>query len=185
MRLYFVTTNKHKFTEAADIMRQYDIKLVQINQSYEENHDSSLEQIAQQAARKMTQQLRKPLVVEDTGLFFQAFSQFPGALPKFIFATLGYRGIFKLLAGESRGACFKTAVAFAQPGHDPIIFTATMEGEITTTIHHPRKDVMPYDRIFIPQGETKTISGMSLKKKNSFSQRSKVFHQLGQFLSKN
>ncbi len=182
MLLHFVTTNKHKFIEASDIMRQYGINLKQLDQSYEENHDASLEQIAQQAAGILAQQLQKTVICEDTGLFFQAYPQFPGALPKFVFNTLGYQGIFKLLAGESRQAYFKTALAIAQPDSQPVLFTATMIGTITEKIHHPRKDVMPYDRIFIPAGQTQTISSMTLKKKNSFSQRSQAFHQLGQYL---
>lgn len=149
---------------------------------YEENHDVSLEEIAGSAAKKLADTLNKPVVVEDTGLFFAAYDNFPGALPKLVFETLGYKGIFKLLAGKTKAAYFKTVAAFCQPGAPPVLFEGVMPGEITQEVHNKDKDVMPYDRIFIPAGETKTISGMSLAKKNTFSQRGKAFRKFGKYI---
>ncbi|PIR93007.1 hypothetical protein COT99_02990 [Candidatus Falkowbacteria bacterium CG10_big_fil_rev_8_21_14_0_10_43_10] len=41
---------------------------------------------------------------------------------------------------------------------------------------------MPYDHIFIPEGYKKMIVQMSLKEKNSFSQRGKAARKLGEYL---
>jgi len=183
-KIYFVTTNKHKAEEAAAVMKGFDIEVEQIDMEYEENHDESLEQIAISAAKKLAGELKKPIVVEDTGLFFRAWPGFPGALPKFVFNTLGYKGIFKLLAGVDRAAYFQTVLAYCGPNGKPITFSDTMEGEITEQVFNEDKDAMPYDRIFIPDGERKTISDMTIAKKNSFSQRGKAFCQLGEYLTR-
>jgi len=42
--------------------------------------------------------------------------------------------------------------------------------------------VMPYDRIFIPEGESKTISDMTMEEKNTLSQRSKSFREFGDYI---
>ncbi|HBE90013.1 MAG: hypothetical protein A3E37_03545 [Candidatus Andersenbacteria bacterium RIFCSPHIGHO2_12_FULL_46_9] len=182
MIVNFVTTNKHKFEEAKLALSQYHIETVQVNMKYEENHDESMTDIVKQAARRMAEEIEQTVVVEDTGLFFTAWPGFPGALPKFVWQTIGYKGIFKLLEGTDRGAYFKTVLGRCQPGEEPKLFAAVMRGEITKKVYDKNRKVMPYDRIFIPAGEKVTISDMTMEKKNSFSQRGKVFRKLGRWL---
>lgn len=182
MKLIFVTTNKHKFEEVKEILKPYPIVLTQENLDYPENHDASLEEIAREGARWCAEKLGAPCVVEDTGLYFTAYNNFPGALPKFVFHALSYKGIFKLLAEDDRGAYFKTVAALAEPGGEPRLFEGMMRGSITEEVRRMEADVMPYDRIFIPQGEERTISEMTMKEKNGFSQRAEAFHKLGEYI---
>jgi len=184
MKIAFITTNKHKFREVREILEDYPVELEHTDLEYEENHDASLENIAKTAAQKLASQLNKPVILEDTGLFFAAYNNFPGALPKFVFYSLGYQGIFKLLAGVSRQAHFKTVAAFCRPGGKPVLFEGIMHGQITPEVHNANKDVMPYDKIFIPQGKTKTISDMTLEEKNTFSQRAQAFRKFGEYIRK-
>ncbi len=184
MNLAFVTTNKHKFTEVEEILSPFGITLEHLNQEYEENHDASIEEVARSAAKKLAEELQRPLILEDTGLFFAAYPNFPGALPKFVFNTLGYKGIFKLLDGEPRGAYFKTVAAYCEPGQTPHLFEGRMDGMITEEIFDQDGDFMPYDRIFIPAGKDKPISQMTLAEKNSFSHRAAAFRKMGEYLQK-
>jgi len=182
MALAFITTNKHKFAEVQDILAPFGLEIEHLSLEYEENHDSSMEEIARQAAKKLSAELQRPLMLEDTGLFFEAYPQFPGALPKFVFNTLGYKGIMKLLAGEERGAYFKTVAAYGGPGQEPKLFAGLMRGTITEEVFDEDGDFMPYDRIFIPEGQTQTISRLSMAEKNSFSQRAQAFQKLAEYL---
>ena len=184
MKVIFITTNKHKFAEVQDILKSYSVAVEQLAVDYEENHDASIDEVARTAAEKLANELKKPVVLEDTGLFFAAYDGFPGALPKFVFKTLGYRGIFKLLAGESREAYFKTVAAYCEPGQEPVLFEGVMKGIITETVYNEDKDEMPYDRIFIPEGKDVTISDMTLQEKNSFSQRAAAFRKFGEYMVK-
>lgn len=143
-----------------------------------------MEEIAQKASQKLAQQLDRPVVLEDTGLFFEAYNGFPGALPKFVFSTIGYRGIFKLLEDEKRNTYFKTVAAYCEPDKDPVLFEGIMRGKITDKVYNKDKDEMPYDKIFIPEGKTKTVSDMTLEEKNSFSQRAKAFKKFGKYIIK-
>jgi inosine/xanthosine triphosphate pyrophosphatase family protein len=58
-----------------------------------------------------------------------------------------------------------------------------MAGTITDEVQHKNRDVMPYDRIFIPDGQATTISGLSLTQKNALSQRGQAFRRLGEYLT--
>lgn len=63
-----------------------------------------------------------------------------------------------------------------------------MHGEITKEIFNEQNkefNFMPYDRIFIPEGKTKTISDMTMEEKNKLSQRSKAFREVAEFLKNN
>jgi XTP/dITP diphosphohydrolase len=181
-KIYFVTTNKHKFKEVKDVLKDYPIELEHLNIKYDEDHDEMMDQIARKAAKKLAEELKKPIVLEDTGLFFEAYNNFPGALPKFVFNTLGYKGILKLLEGEPRKAYFKTVAGYCEPGKEPVLFDGVMHGKITEKVYNLDKDEMPYDRIFIPDGKTVTISDMDLSEKNSFSQRAQAFRKFGDWI---
>jgi XTP/dITP diphosphohydrolase len=185
MKIAFVTTNRSKFEEVQSLFKDYGIEVEWINRKYEEDNEDTIEETAKKASRKLADDLNIPIVLEDTGLFFEAYDGFPGQSPKFVFKTLGYRGIFKLLGGEIRKAYFQTSAAYCEPNNEPILFNGIMRGEITTEIYNDDNrefDFMPYDRIFIPEGEKETISDMAMEKKNTLSQRSKAFRKLAEFL---
>ncbi|MEX0650290.1 MAG: RdgB/HAM1 family non-canonical purine NTP pyrophosphatase [Candidatus Andersenbacteria bacterium] len=184
MKIYFVTTNKHKFQEVQDILKDYPIELEQLDRSYEENHDASIDEVARSGALQMLKEINAPVVVEDTGLFFEAYEGFPGALPKFVMNTLGFKGILKLLEGESRKAYFRTVVGYAEPGQEPQLFEGIMRGSITEEVHNPEADVMPYDKIFIYEGQAKTISDMTAEEKSALSQRGESFRKFGEYIKR-
>ncbi len=183
MKIYFITTNKDKFNEVKDILKDYPVELENLDIEYTEDHDQSMDVIAKTAAKKLADELKKPIVLEDTGLFFDAYNNFPGALPKFVIKTIGFKGIFKLLDGESRKAYFQTFAAFCEPGKEPVLFEGVMKGEIIREIPEDKEtEYMPYDLIFIPEGGDRTISKMTLQEKNSFSQRAKSFKKFGKYI---
>ncbi|HLC43737.1 MAG TPA: RdgB/HAM1 family non-canonical purine NTP pyrophosphatase [Patescibacteria group bacterium] len=184
MKIAFVTTNKGKFEEVENLLKSYGVDVEWINRKYEEDNDDTVEDTAKKAAKKLADELKKPIVLEDTGLFFEAYDGFPGPSPKFVFKTLGYKGIFKLLDGDSKKAYFETFAAYCEPDGEPMTFSGKMQGEITTQVFNAEKDFdfMPYDRIFIPEGEDRTISDMTMEEKNQLSQRSKAFREFGEFL---
>ena len=131
----------------------------------------------------MAKKTGKAVALEDTGLFFEAYPDFPGAMPKFIFEKIGYDGIMRLLKDKNRNAYFKTVAAYCEPGHEPILFEGVMRGKITERVYNEDKDAMSYDRIFIPEGYDVTISDMEMETKNSFSQRAQAFKKLARFLN--
>jgi len=185
MNLLFITTNKHKVLEVAAVLKKYNIEIEQRAVSYPEDKEKDMAEIAESSARSLANKLNRPVITEDTGLYFEAYNSFPGALPKFVFQGIGFEGIFKLLQYKDRGAYFKTVLAYCKPNEEPKLFEAEMRGTITNEIVLPEADAMPYDHIFIPDGHDTAIVEMALDKKNSISQRGQAAGQLGEYLKNN
>jgi XTP/dITP diphosphohydrolase len=185
-KITFVTSNKHKLEEMNLLLAEFDIELVQErNLDYIEDKEKEMKEICEEASSFLAEKIGKEVIVEDTGLYFEAYNNFPGAQPKFVFNSIGFDGIFRLLEGKSRKAYFKTVIGYCKPGRSPKTFEGIMHGEITSKVFCPEKDAMPYDHIFIPDGHDRAIVEMSLQEKNTFSQRAKATLSLGEYLSNN
>ena len=89
MKLFFVTENDYKFREAQLALQEFGIELVQARFSKTEDKDASLEEVAGSAAAYFAAKLQKPVVVDDTGIFFSAYKNFPGQHPKWLFRAIG------------------------------------------------------------------------------------------------
>ncbi len=111
-------------------------------------------------------------MVEDSGLYIRALNGFPGPYSSYVYKTIGYFGILKLMEDVTdRGAHFKSVVAFYD-GNIYKIFIGTVYGEI---INDARGYYgFGFDPIFKPEGSTrKTFAEMSLKEKCMYSHRAK------------
>ncbi len=185
-KIIFVTSNKHKLEEMNLLLAEFDIELVQEGAiNYIEDKEKEMKEICESASSYLAKKIEREVIVEDTGLYFEAYNNFPGAQPKFVFNSIGFEGIFRLLEGKSRKAYFKTVIGYCKPGESPKTFEGVMHGEMTNKVFSPDKDAMPYDHIFVPDGHDRAIVEMSLEEKNSFSQRAKATRSLGEYLSSN
>jgi len=184
MKIKFVTSNNNKAEEVAAILFEYGIEIEQVDFDYPEDKEKNIEEVARDGAKFCFKEFKEPLIVEDTGLFFSAYNNFPGALPKFVFNSIGFRGIMKLLDAEDRSAYFKSVIAYVNKKQEVYLFSDEMQGVIASRVVENKRDAvfMPYDQIFIPDGSDKLISEMSIEEKNKISQRSKATKKLGEFL---
>jgi len=183
MKLYFVTQNPHKVEEAKAVLSKYNIKFEQINEDYPEDKESTIQEIAKTAAKQLAEKHQKTIIVDDTGIFFTDFKNFPGPNAKLMFNSIGYEGLLKLLAGKKRDAYFLTCVGFCRPNEEPIIFEGKSEGHISQIPFNLEKEVMPYERIFVPNHYTQTLSSLPREEKNKFSHRAKAFKKLAEYLN--
>jgi len=163
-----VTTNENKFREAALIAKEFGVELEWERRSYTEIQADSLEEIVGFGVEEVCREIGDPCFAEDAGLFIDALNGFPGPYSKFVFLTIGNRGILKLMEGvENRLAEFRSAVAFCSPGGGPVVFSASVRGKIT---HEPRgTGGFGFDPIFEVNG--RTFAEMSTREKNLLSHR--------------
>ncbi len=182
MELIIATGNKHKVQEIKKILGK-KITLKQLNVELHEPKSSSLEKIAEAKVRQAYKKIRKPLITEDTGIYFTDLNNFPGTEPKRWFLKLGFDGILKKLKEKKRNAYYKTVICFFD-GKKSRFFTGKLQGKITKKVFFPEKDVMAYEKIFIPKGKKKVLAFYSRKTKNSFSHRAKAGKKLKEFLKK-
>jgi XTP/dITP diphosphohydrolase len=182
-KIIFITTNKSKFEEVSRIMSEFDIEVEQLDTSYEEDHDLGIVEIAKQSAKKMAEKLGKPVMVDDTGVFIDAYNNFPGPLAKFVFKNLGYPGLFKLLEGVDPAGHFETAAAYCEPGGESQVFIGKMTGKFIIKQDLEDAGFMPYMQIFIPTGFDRVISKLTVEEKNSISHRAAAFRELGKYIN--
>ncbi len=181
-RVYFATTNPHKVRQARAVLGKWGVEVRWLRRSYDESSDDSIYEIARKAVASLAEKEKKPVVVEDTGVFFKAYKNFPGAFPKFVFNSIGYEGIFRLLRGKSKEAEFVSAVGYCEPGKKAILFTGTMRGRVQLKAVFRNKDVLPYERIFIPEGKREVLASLSQQEKLALLHRAKAFEKLGRHL---
>lgn len=183
-KICFVTTNKHKFLQAKRAFGLLcpGITLIHKNLEYDEPKEKSMKEIALGASQQLANKLRMPVFVDDTGLELSAYPGFPGAQPKFVFDRIGYDGIFRLLAGKSRNAEFISAIGYCEPGKKPKVFVGTCKGKITEKVYCEDKLLLPYERIFVsdgqPKGREKVMGMMSEEEKEKISHRYKALNML-------
>lgn len=185
--IYFLTQNKHKFAEAKEALSSFkDIDIRHLDKMKPENKDDTvsdaLKSIAIYAAVSAAKRYNKTVVAEDSGLFFNAYKDFPGMNTKWLMNKVGYDGIFRLLKGLNRGAYFRTVLALAEPNGDYKVFEGIVKGSITEKVFGEDVNCMDYDRIFMPDALTVPFA-LKMDAKEGISHRSAAFHKLGEYLS--
>ncbi|MCE4628478.1 MAG: XTP/dITP diphosphatase [Desulfurococcales archaeon] len=175
-----MTSNKNKVDEILSIISGSPLEIYWLNIEKLEIQSSSLEEISLYAARHAFEIARKPLVVDDSGLFVEALNGFPGPYSSYVYKTLGIKGILKLLENEgNRRACFRTSAALILPPLEKV-FTGETCGTIT---YSPRgSGGFGFDPIFVPDGENRTYAEMSVEEKNIISHRGKAFKALTDYV---
>ena len=97
-KLKFVTSNTDKVREVSDLL---ECSLDQVSGlNIDEIQDSDIEKIVAHKARQAFDELRCPVLVEDSGLIFTAWDGLPGALVKWFELSVGCHGLFPDIKDE-------------------------------------------------------------------------------------
>lgn len=195
MDIYFVTGNKHKVEEAQIALKGSGIKVHLLDADKIEPDEWTLEEVARNNAKRIADETGKTVIVEDTGVFFEAFDNFPGNKPRRWFEKLGYNGLLgKFKVGTlneitNRSAHFKTIIGYCEPHKEPILFSGELHGRIAKEVKGTDENVLPYERIFICEGVSKNekkderyLYEYSREEKDKFSHRGIAFRKLREYL---
>jgi len=122
------------------------------------------------------EQLRRPVLVEDSGLEIVAWGGFPGALVKWVEKTAGVEGIARMLDGfpdrRARAIC---AIACFD-GEKLWTARGATEGSIAPA---PRgAGGFGWDSLFVPNGSVRTFAEMAPREKDAVSHRSRAWADL-------
>lgn len=155
MKILLVTSNKDKVREFKAILK--DTKIEQIDIDYPELRYDDPEEIVKEAVEKLANQLNKPVVAEDSGIFIKELNDFPGTCSAYIHKRIGLKGILKLMENIKDRTChYRSAVGYCEPGKKPISFLGEEKGTIAKEIKGDYG--FGHDPIFIPEGEEKTYA---------------------------
>ena len=170
----FVTGNLNKVREAEDILG-YPMEQVKVEGMFE-IQTQDIEELVNHKCQQAYDSLKCPVLVEDSGLLFNAWNGLPGALVKWFECTVGCEGILKMLQPfEDRHA--KAVCCFAvHDGGNIRVARGEIEGKIATKIRG--NNGFGWDVFFIPDGHERTFAEMPSEEKNSISHRRKALEKL-------
>ena len=165
--LFFVSSNNHKYQEAKKILEPFGIKLGFFKYELKEIQSDSLMNIASKKAKDAFLKYKKPIIIEDDGLFINSLDGFPGPYSSYVFKTIGNKGILNLLK-NNRMAKFVSIITFCDKKT-----LKSFDGKLDGTISKSQKGKgWGYDPIFIPKGTSKTFA--EINNKNELSHRYKA-----------
>ena len=181
--MYFVTSNKNKVREFEGIL---GMKLEQIEVDLEEIQEIEVERVVEHKALEAYEKTGKPVMVEDTGLYIEAWNGFPGALAKWVGKTIGFENIPNMLTVRTSDVLNMKAYAKTIVGYYDGNHLKFFEGKIKGTIPTEARGESGFgwDQIFIPEGHEKTFAEMSAEEKNAVSMRRLALEKLGIVLKK-
>ncbi|WP_323190971.1 XTP/dITP diphosphatase [Halostella sp. PRR32] len=172
----FVTGNEGKVHEAREYL---DESVEQVDYDYTEIQ-GELKDIALYGSRETFAETPgdEPVLVDDTGLFVEALSGFPGPYSAFVEDTLGIERVWEIAQREeNRRATFRTVLAYYD-GET----AETFEGSVRGRIVAPRgDDGFGYDPIFAHDG--RTFAEMSTAEKNAISHRGRALAKFADWLA--
>ncbi len=173
----FVTGNLNKVKEAEMILGR---SLDQIDVAIEEIQTCDVETAVNHKVREAYSKLGEPVLVEDSGLVFNAWNGLPGALVKWFEKTAGLEGMARMLDSfPDRSAVAQCFVGLSD-GNETFIGKGEVKGTIAES---PRgSNGFGWDTLFIPEGYDITFAEMTQEEKNQISHRRCAFEEMKKFM---
>jgi len=172
--LYFVSSNNHKYREAKKILDSFGINLGFLKSNLQEIQSNSIQNIAMVKARDAFSKFKKPLIIEDDGLFIDSIQGFPGPYSSYVFKTIGNKGILNLLK-NNRKAKFVSIITYCDK-NSLESFDGKLDGKISKT---QKGKGWGFDPIFIPNNSKKTFA--EINNKNELSHRYKALRKFSKW----
>lgn len=152
----YVTGNWAKIASAKQALEPLGFEIDNVKMETPEIQADDVNDVAIYSAKWACEQLNKPVLKNDSGLFVEGLKGFPGVYTHYADDTIGEDGLLKLMEGmENRKAYFKESIAYCEPGKEPVVFEGITRGTIAT--EKSGTYGWSWDFIFIPDGETKTL----------------------------
>jgi XTP/dITP diphosphohydrolase len=186
-QLVLATRNQHKVRELAALLRSLPVRVQtlddfpHVREVVEDG--STLEENALKKARQVFRESTIPALADDSGLEVHYLNDEPGVFssryagPGATYAD-NCRKLLERMRGvppRRRAARFRCVMAFVATGMEKT-FEGILEG---TIIEVPEgSGGFGYDPIFVPRGQTLTLSQMSLELKNTLSHRAKAIEMM-------
>ena len=179
MRLVLATRNEHKLREFRVLLEPHDIVPLPDEVELPPETGETFEENARAKAGAAAGATGMPAVADDSGIEAAALDGRPGV------RSARYAGddasdeenLAKLL-GEvpdgDRRVAYVCALAYAEPGAEPRVFTERCEGELA---HEPRGDGgFGYDPAFVPadRDDGRTMAELSVAEKDTISHRGRA-----------
>lgn len=180
-KIYIATTNDKKVESIKNIL---GIEVEKVSLELPEIQSIDIGEVVAYSAKEAFKKTGKPVLVNDTGFYIEAWKGLPGALITwFTKYTVGVPGLLKMLETEdNRHASAKTIYAFFD-GKKLHKFL----GEINGVITRGEKGTygFEWDSIFKPDGYDKTFGEMLPEEKDNVPYYKSALLKMKSYLSEN
>lgn len=178
MDFIFVTSNLHKLKEAEQILGR---KLKHKSLELPELQSMYVSEIVKDKATKAYEMVKKPVLVDDTGVYVKSLGGFPGAFIKWVLLAGGNKMLCDIVPKKGDRSAYAEVCICLYDGKKHHIFSGRVYGKISKK--PMAKEKFHWDPIFIPNGHKISFAQMSDQEKNAISHRGKAFRKLKKFLS--
>tara|TARA_B100000676_G_scaffold47995_1_gene46871 strand:+ start:2066 stop:2659 length:594 start_codon:yes stop_codon:yes gene_type:complete len=192
MRILFATSNRNKVAEAAKLLYELGHTVEQlmiggVAPEFNEPKELGIEAVASSKLSQALLMLEQEgieevaVMVEDSGVFLDAFDEWPGAESADVEAEIGLQGVLSLLTEDmSRGAEYR-AVAMLSDGTSTWSAEGICRGRIADSARGDGG--FGYDPIFIPdEGDGRTFGEWEEGKLSGITHRAKAMNSLAELL---
>ena len=168
-----VTGNRNKLIEAERIL---ETRLEREPLDLPEIQSLDLVEVLRAKGEEAWHRLRRPVVVEETGLELAALGGFPGPLVKWMLEAVGPDGIARTaVALGDPGAVARCALIYLD-GETELIAEGETRGEL---VLEPRgQGGFGWDPIFVPEGREETYAELGAEVKDRLGHRGKAWRRL-------
>jgi len=159
-KIIFVTGNKMKVTHANEILNEFGFEAVGKKMDIIEPREEDPGKVVVEKAIQAFEILKKPLIVEDAGIFIRALGGFPKTYIHFIQDTIGVKNIVNMMEGVSdRHAEFRQSLAYISTGMGKPRVFSYVDGDFSVAdkVWESKYDSGEFDKILIPPGESRPL----------------------------
>ena len=176
--IVLMTGNKGKIVE---ISRLLGIEVHGQKIPLPEIQSTDVREVARAKVQAAYAELGRPVLVDDTGLYVDAWGELPGALIAWFLDNVGCEGVLKMLQGwDDRSAHVVTALGYCDK-EGVRIFDGEVKGRIAEQVRG--ENGFGYDPIFIPNDSSKTFAELTPAEKDAVSMRAIAAAKLRGFLA--
>ena len=180
--LFYITGNKHKFETAKVFLQSKGIKISQRELEIAEIQSDSIEEVAEDKAKKAFEIIKEPLFVSDSGWDIPALKGFPGPYMKYINQWFEPEDFINLLKNyQNREIILKQALVYVDEGQTKI-FTHNSRGIILSEVMG--KSGVPSDRVISLSKNGLSIADEKDKKGFSIEGEEKLWNDFSSWLKR-
>jgi XTP/dITP diphosphohydrolase len=179
-QIFFITTNDYKFNRFTESAKIAGFDVQQLKEQTPEIQAENNRQVAEFSAKWAADKFNHPVLKEDVGIYINAYKGFPGPYLSQVEKQLETDGFLQLLKDVAdRSAYWEYAIAYCEPGKDPVSFYTQHKGSYATEARG--QSGWYTDKLFIPEGQPKTVA--ELLDANEYLRDEQHYAQLREYLS--
>lgn len=176
-KITFITGNQNKADYLANFLG-FPVAHVKID--LDEIQSLDLKTIVEHKVKQAYAKIKKPVIVEDVSLEFEALGKLPGPFIRFFVEEVPFEALCSLLNGKSRKATARCVFGYYD-GKTLKMLEGKLKGEIAKK--PSGKNGYGWDRIFIPEGYSVTRAALSKEDDRKTYLKIKPLAKLKKFLS--